>query len=82
APLRAQAPKSFIFFFNQPWLKQLSVKHFGLVYLPLLSAPSLKQQMACHRSANMTLEHLEALSSDQKAKMVLVVQDPFTSYYD
>ncbi|UNA34115.1 hypothetical protein LOF13_04455 [Klebsiella pneumoniae subsp. pneumoniae] len=27
-------------------------------------------------------EQLEALSAEQKAKMVLVVQDPFTSYYD
>ena len=53
-----------------------------MVDLPLLSAPSLKQQMAGHRSANMTLEQLEALSAEQKAKMVLVVQDPFTSYYD
>ncbi len=47
-----------------------------MVDLPLLSAPSLKQQMAGHRSANMTLEQLEALSAEQKAKMVLVVQDP------
>ncbi|MDR8284257.1 (Fe-S)-binding protein, partial [Acinetobacter baumannii] len=72
----------FNFFINQPWLKKLSEKHIGMVDLPLLSAPSLKQQMAGHRSANMTLEQLEALSAEQKAKMVLVVQDPFTSYYD
>ena len=39
--------------------------------MPLLSAPSLKQQMAGHRSANMTLEQLEALSAEQKG-----------SYYD
>jgi Fe-S oxidoreductase len=30
----------------------------------------------------MTLEQLEALSPEQKARVVLVVQDPFTSYYD
>lgn len=30
----------------------------------------------------MTTEQLEALSPEQKAKVVLVVQDPFTSYYD
>jgi Fe-S oxidoreductase len=30
----------------------------------------------------MTLEQLEALSAEQKANVVLVVQDPFTSYYD
>lgn len=30
----------------------------------------------------MTLEQLERMSAEQKAKTVLVVQDPFTSYYD
>lgn len=49
APLMAQAPKTFNFFINQPWLKKLSEKHIGMVDLPLLSAPSLKQQMAGHR---------------------------------
>jgi len=82
APLMARAPKTFNFFISQPWVKNLSKKHIGMVDLPLLSAPSLQQQMVGHRSANMTLEQLEALSAEQKAKTVLVVQDPFTSYYD
>lgn len=30
----------------------------------------------------MTLEQLEVLNAEQKARTVLVVQDPFTSYYD
>ncbi|KJF77428.1 hypothetical protein UA70_28065 [Raoultella planticola] len=63
-------------------MRKLSEKHIGMVDLPLLSTPSLKQRMVGHRSANMTLEQLETLSAEQKAKMVLVVQDPFTSYYD
>lgn len=82
APLMARAPKTFNFFIGQPWVRKLSEKHIGMVDLPLLSAPSLQQQMVGHRTANMTLESLEALGSEQKAKMVLVVQDPFTSYYD
>ena len=45
----------------------LSEKHIGMVDLPLLSVPSLKQQMVGHRSANTTLEQLEALSAEQKA---------------
>ena len=53
-----------------------------MVDLPLLSVPSLQRRLVGHRSANMTLEQLEALSPEQKAKVVLVVQDPFTSYYD
>ncbi|WP_312285173.1 D-2-hydroxyglutarate dehydrogenase YdiJ [Yokenella regensburgei] len=82
APLMARAPRTFNFFISQPWVKSLSAKHIGMIDLPLLSAPSLHEQLAGHRSANMTLEQLEALSGGQKAKTVLVVQDPFTSYYD
>ncbi|QOV65946.1 D-2-hydroxyglutarate dehydrogenase YdiJ [Kosakonia pseudosacchari] len=82
APLMARAPKTFNFFMNQPWVRSLSEKHIGMVDLPLLSVPSLQRQMVGHRTANMTLEQLEQLDDAQKAKTVLVVQDPFTSYYD
>ena len=82
APLMARAPKTFNFFINQPLVRKLSEKHIGMVDLPLLSTPSLQRQLVGHRSANMTLEQLEALSDAQKASVVLVVQDPFTSYYD
>jgi len=82
APLMARAPKTFNFFINQPLVRRLSEKHIGMIDLPLLSVPSLQQQLVGHRSANTTLEQLEALSDEQKARTVLVVQDPFTSYYD
>jgi FAD/FMN-containing dehydrogenase/Fe-S oxidoreductase len=82
APLMARAPKTFNFFMSQPWVRDLSAKHIGMVDLPPLSVPSLQRQMVGHHSANMTLEQLEALSEEQRAKTVLVVQDPFTSYYD
>ncbi|MFO3903947.1 FAD-binding and (Fe-S)-binding domain-containing protein [Enterobacter hormaechei] len=82
APLMARAPRTFNFFINQPLVRKLSEKHIGMIDLPLLSTPSLQRQMVGHRSANLTLEQLEALSPEQKAKTVLVVQDPFTSYYD
>ncbi|WKW40616.1 D-2-hydroxyglutarate dehydrogenase YdiJ [Kosakonia cowanii] len=82
APLMARAPKTFNFFMSQPWVRNLSAKHIGMVDLPLLSVPSLQRQMVGHHSANMTLEQLEAFGEEQRAKTVLVVQDPFTSYYD
>ena len=82
APLMARAPKTFNFFISQPLVRKLSEKHIGMVDLPLLSTPSLQRQLVGHASANMTLEQLEALSDEQKAKTVLVVQDPFTSYYE
>jgi len=82
APLMARAPRTFNFFITQPLVRKLSEKHLGMIDLPLLSTPSLQRQLVGHRSANLTLEQLEALSDEQKAKTVLVVQDPFTSYYD
>lgn len=82
APLMAKAPKTFNFFLRQPWVKSLSKRHIGMVDLPLLSAPTLKQQLTGHRAAGTTLENLEQMSAEQRAQCVLVVQDPFTSYYE
>lgn len=82
APLMARAPKTFNFFMSQPWVRNLSAKHIGMIDLPMLSTPSLQQQLVGHASANTTLEQLESYSAEQRAKTVLVVQDPFTSYYD
>ncbi|EPE7164719.1 D-2-hydroxyglutarate dehydrogenase YdiJ [Cronobacter sakazakii] len=82
APLMARAPKTFNFFMSQPWVRSLSKRHIGMVDLPLLSTPTLQQQLVGHRSAGMTLEELERLTEAEKARTVLVVQDPFTSYYE
>ncbi|WP_180269713.1 D-2-hydroxyglutarate dehydrogenase YdiJ [Erwinia amylovora] len=82
APLMARAPRTFNFFLRQPWVKSLSQRHIGMVDLPQLSSPSLKQQLAGHRALTTTLEMLEQMNSAQRASCVLVVQDPFTSYYE
>ncbi|MBD8212773.1 D-2-hydroxyglutarate dehydrogenase YdiJ [Erwinia persicina] len=82
APLMAKAPKTVNFFLRQPWVKSLSQRHIGMVDLPLLSSPTLKQQLAGHRALGTTLEDLEQMSEEQRAQYVLVVQDPFTSYYE
>jgi len=82
APLMAKAPKVFNFFLKQPWMRELSKTHIGMVDLPLLSSPSLKQQLGGHPAMNLTLEQLEALDAGQRENCVLVVQDPFTSYYE
>lgn len=82
APLMAYTPKTFNFLINQPWTRKLSAKSIGMVDLPLLSTPTLKQQLAEQHGTSMTLEQLEKLSREERRKTVLVVQDPFTSYYD
>lgn len=82
APLMARAPAAVNFFINQPLVRRLCERHIGMVDLPPLSVPSLRRALATHRTANMTPAQLEQLSEEQKRRMVLVVQDPFTSYYD
>ncbi|THD40441.1 FAD-binding and (Fe-S)-binding domain-containing protein [Pantoea sp. R102] len=82
APLMAKAPRVLNFFLKQPWMRDLSQRHIGMVDLPLLSSPSLKQQLSGHPAMRVTLEQLEAMDVAQREQHVLVVQDPFTSYYE
>ncbi|GKX57974.1 D-2-hydroxyglutarate dehydrogenase YdiJ [Leminorella grimontii] len=82
APLMAKAPKVFNFFIRQPWMQAIGAKGIGMVNLPQLSTPTLKQQLQGHRACSITLEQLETMAVEQRQRHVLVVQDPFTSYYD
>lgn len=82
APLMAKTPRIFNFFIRQPLVEKLSAKTIGMINLPLLSVPTLKQQLAGHSACSMTLEQLEQLAAEQKKNYLLIVQDPFTSYYD
>lgn len=82
APLMAKAPTLFNFFLRQPLVRDLSQKHIGMVDLPLLSSPSLKKQLAGQPALTTTLEQLEAMPAHEREAYVLVVQDPFTSYYE
>nr|WP_172602596.1 FAD-binding and (Fe-S)-binding domain-containing protein [Morganella morganii] len=84
APLMAKAPKMFNFFLKQPWVQKLSEKTVGMTDLPLLSSPSLKQQLAGSKAVSVTLEMLESMSEEQRraGRYLFIVQDPFTSYFD
>ncbi|MFV0547734.1 MAG: FAD-binding and (Fe-S)-binding domain-containing protein [Limnobaculum xujianqingii] len=82
APVMAKAPQLFNFFVRQSWVQSLGAKSIGMVNLPLLSSPTLKQYLQGHQACTMTLEQLEGIDSQSKQQYVLVVQDPFTSYYD
>ncbi len=82
APLMAKAPALFNFFLKQPAIQKLSEKTIGMVDLPLFSEPSLKQELSGHSALATTLEQLEIMTAAQRQGYVLVVQDPFTSYYD
>jgi FAD/FMN-containing dehydrogenase/Fe-S oxidoreductase len=82
APLMAKAPGFFNFFIGQPVMESLSKRTIGMTDLPLLSTPNLKRQLHGHNALQITLAQLEAMTESQRQKHVLIVQDPFTSYYD
>lgn len=82
APVLAQAPKATNFLLTQRWLRALIKRQLGLVDLPRLSVPPLKKRLAGHSAVCTSLENLEKSATHQREKTVLIVQDPFTSFYE
>ena len=81
APQMAKMPKFINFFQRQTWFNRAMQKAAGYVDMPLLSAPPLKQRLD-EQVQQFDLSRLSALTSQEKQKHVLIVQDPFTSYYE
>ncbi|NKF51544.1 FAD-binding oxidoreductase [Shewanella sp. WXL01] len=81
-PLMAAMPKITNFASQNSLSKWLIKKSIGYVDSPLLSVPTLKQRLDGHASRGYDLEDLQALTEEQRAQHVLVVQDPFNSFYD
>ncbi|MDO2953707.1 D-2-hydroxyglutarate dehydrogenase YdiJ [Aeromonas simiae] len=81
-PWLAKAPRMVNFFLEKEWLQKATEKTVGLVHLPLLSVPTLAEELKESRARYFDLPSLERMSAEQRAKVVLIVQDPFTSYYD
>ncbi|MCE2573217.1 D-2-hydroxyglutarate dehydrogenase YdiJ [Motilimonas eburnea] len=81
-PLMAKAPGLFNVFLKQNWVQKLATKATGMVDIPVLSQPTLARSLAGHSALNFDLDALNEMSAEQRSKTVLIVQDPFTSYYD
>lgn len=47
-----------------------------------MSVPTLDKRLSEKQLKAFDLQYLEGLSKEQKQQHVLIVQDPFTSYYD
>ncbi|MDG6285199.1 D-2-hydroxyglutarate dehydrogenase YdiJ [Glaesserella parasuis] len=87
APIMAKQAKLFNFFSANKLAETVASKTIGMVDLPALSVPTLQQQLVKIGYQGKTLEELEQLATSGQldteiCKYVLVVQDPFTSYYD
>ncbi|STO53833.1 FAD linked oxidase domain-containing protein [Canicola haemoglobinophilus] len=82
APFMAKAPKFFNFFTAAKMTQPLAENLLSMTDLPLLSVPTLQQQLVEIGYQGHSLEELEKLSAVEKENILLIVQDPFTSFYD
>ncbi len=80
APWLAKAPKLVNFIVQRKATAALLEKTVGYVDTPLLSVPTLSQQVG--DLYRFDLAALQQLSAEDKARTVLLVQDPFTSFYE
>lgn len=80
APLLAKAPKLVNFFLGQRWLQKGLEHGVGYVDTPQLSVPTLAQRL--EGRYRFSFEKLNALTAEERQRTVLLVQDPFTSFYE
>ncbi|MCS4309045.1 FAD/FMN-containing dehydrogenase/Fe-S oxidoreductase [Rheinheimera pacifica] len=80
APLLAKAAGLVNFVLKRKVTATLLEKTVGYVDTPLLSVPTLAQQIG--EQYRFDLVSLQQLPTELKARTVLLVQDPFTSFYE
>ena len=81
-PLMASMPKVTNFASQNPVSQWIIKKTIGYVDSPKLSVPTLKQRLDGHPSRGYELDDLYAVPEADRSQYVLVVQDPFNSFYD
>ena len=82
APMMAKAPGLVNFFQRQNWLQKTIEITLGYVDAPLLSQPSLGRALSGHPASTFDLAQLQGLTQEQRKNKVILVQDPFTSFYE
>ncbi|TKB43777.1 D-2-hydroxyglutarate dehydrogenase YdiJ [Thalassotalea mangrovi] len=82
APIMAQFPRTVNAGIDNPVFSWVSKKVLGYEDTPLLSVPTLEQYHSDEQFDEFDVYALEQLNDAEKAKTVLIVQDPFTSFYD
>jgi len=82
APAMATMPKLVNSILTTGLYKSFSQQVIGYADTPLLSVPTLKERVATQKYLPFELHHVKQMTVEQKQKTVLIVQDPFTSFYD
>jgi len=85
APLMAKAPRTFNALVQAPPVTWLLRKAIGYVDTPMLSSPTISHRLqgaALIINTSQDLSQLKDMTKAQRDTHVIIVQDPFTSYYD
>ncbi|AWB67606.1 hypothetical protein C2869_14670 [Saccharobesus litoralis] len=82
APLMAKAPRLSNFIAGNPVSAWFFKTVFGYVDTPMLSYPTLTEQVGQLNVLDWDLARIKQMPQEQRAKLVAIVQDPFTSFYD
>ncbi|RUO81332.1 hypothetical protein CWI84_00815 [Idiomarina tyrosinivorans] len=82
APLMAKFPKLSNALTHNPLSKAVMRHVFGYVDAPKLSVPNLQQRWQRRGFAELDVEAIEQLGTEEHGRLVVVVQDPFTSFYE
>ena len=81
-PLMAAAPRLVNAVSQNSLSKWVIKKSLGYVDSPALSVPTLKQHLDGHSSRGYDLAALQKIPESERSQYVLVVQDPFNSFYE
>ena len=81
-PIMAKMPKLVNSVLASNVYDKLSQVTIGYVDTPLLSIPTLTHRTSEHNFTPFDLSKLKSMPVDERAKSLLIVQDPFTSFYD
>ncbi|MDP5253575.1 MULTISPECIES: FAD-binding and (Fe-S)-binding domain-containing protein [unclassified Vibrio] len=81
-PFMARMPSLVNGILKQTSTQKLMAKYIGYVDAPLLSRPTLKVRLKKSAAQEFDLLRLSQLSETAREQHVIVVQDPFTSYYE
>ncbi|KFZ31808.1 membrane protein [Pseudidiomarina salinarum] len=82
APLLARYPRTANLLTHNPLSRWLMARAIGYVDAPRLSVPDIVTRWQQRNWPQYSAAQLAKLSAEERAGMVVIVQDPFTSFYE
>ncbi|WP_133407131.1 D-2-hydroxyglutarate dehydrogenase YdiJ [Parashewanella tropica] len=81
-PMMAKVPRLMNALSQNGFSQWMMQKTLGYVDAPALSVPTLNSQLKQHDATSYDLAKLQAIPVSERLNYVLIVQDPFNSFYD